>query len=130
MKNGYATFSAMITTSTVAMFAITYLNSWEWSHIFWSETRLYMVLYMGAVMAFIMLIYMRTMYTDRRMNLAILGGSAVVFGLSLWLLRSQATIEDEAWMKAMIPHHSIAILTRTRAKISHPRVRRLADNII
>lgn len=130
MKNGYATFSAMITTSTVAMFAITYLNSWEWSHIFWSETRLYMVLYMGAVMAFIMLIYMRTMYTDRRMNLAILGGSAVVFGLSLWLLRSQATIEDEAWMKAMIPHHSIAILTSTRAKISHPRVRRLADNII
>jgi uncharacterized protein (DUF305 family) len=33
-------------------------------------------------------------------------------------------------MKAMIPHHSIAILTSRRAQISDPRVRQLADEII
>jgi uncharacterized protein (DUF305 family) len=33
-------------------------------------------------------------------------------------------------MKAMIPHHSIAILTSERAHISDPRVRALADEII
>ncbi len=33
-------------------------------------------------------------------------------------------------MKAMIPHHSIAILTSERARISDPRVRKLADGII
>ena len=30
----------------------------------------------------------------------------------------------------MIPHHSIAILTSSRATISDPRVRKLADDII
>jgi len=35
-----------------------------------------------------------------------------------------------SWMRAMIPHHSIAILTSERAHISDPRVRKLADDII
>ena len=30
----------------------------------------------------------------------------------------------------MIPHHSIAILTSSRAQLSDPRVRKLADGII
>ena len=51
-------------------------------------------------------------------------------GLGFWLVRSQATVEDVAWMKAMIPHHSIAILTSERANITDPRVRKLADDII
>ncbi len=54
----------------------------------------------------------------------------LVFALALWLVRSQATVEDVSWMKAMIPHHSIAILTSERAHISDPRVRKLADQII
>ena len=37
---------------------------------------------------------------------------------------------DDEYMKAMIPHHSIAILTSERAQISDPRVRKLADEII
>jgi len=45
-------------------------------------------------------------------------------------VRSQSTVEDVSWMKAMIPHHSIAILTSERAKITDPRVRKLADQII
>ncbi|GJM03899.1 MAG: hypothetical protein DHS20C08_24000 [Rhodomicrobium sp.] len=130
MKNPYTTFIAMIATSIVAMFVMTYLNSWEWSHVFWSESRAYMVLYMGAIMAVIMLLFMLGMYTDNNMNMAIIAGAIIVFGSSLALMRSQATIEDQAWMKAMIPHHSIAILTSSRAKISDPRVRKLADEII
>lgn len=130
MKNRYGLFLAMIATSVVAMYVMTYLNSWELGHVFWSETRAYMVLYMGAVMALIMLSYMLSMYTDRTANTAIVAGSAVVFIVSLWLVRSQTTIEDVSWMRAMIPHHSIAILTSERANISDPRVRKLADEII
>ncbi len=70
------------------------------------------------------------MYDNRRLNLGILVGSVLVFGLSLWLVRSQSTLEDVSWMKAMIPHHSIAILTSERAHISDPRFRELADGII
>ena len=126
----YTKFGAMIATSTVVMFGLMYLNTYAWNHIFFSETRLYMALIMGAVMAVIMLAFMPNMYQNRRMNIGIYAGSVLVFVLALWLVRSQATIGDVAWMKAMIPHHSIAILTSENANISDPRVRELADGII
>ncbi len=126
----YTKFGAMIATSTIIMFGLMYLNTYQLDHLFFSETRAYMALIMGATMAVIMLAFMQNMYTHQRMNLGIYMGSVVVFVLALWLVRSQATIEDVSWMKAMIPHHSIAILTSERAHISDPRVRELADSII
>jgi uncharacterized protein (DUF305 family) len=126
----YSRFAAMIATSTVVMFGLMYLNTYRLDHVFFSETRAYMALYMGAAMAVIMLSYMLNMYSSKRANIGIFVGSAAVFALSLWLVRSQTTVEDVAWMKAMIPHHSIAILTSERANISDPRVRELADTII
>lgn len=126
----YARFFAMIATSTLIMYGLMYLNSYSIDHVFFSETRAYMALYMGAVMAIIMLGFMLTMYTKPAVNIAIVVGSLVLFSGSLWLVRSQDTVQDVAWMKAMIPHHSIAILTSERAEISDPRVHELADEII
>ncbi|OJX37879.1 MAG: DUF305 domain-containing protein [Chloroflexi bacterium 44-23] len=107
-----------------------YLNTYQMDHIFFSETRLYMALIMGAVMALVMLAFMRKMYVNRKANIAIVAGSILIFVLSLWLVRSQETVADVSYMRAMIPHHSIAILTSERAKIPDPRVRELADGII
>lgn len=126
----YRRFAAMIATSTIVMFGLMYLNTYALSHARFSETRVYMALLMGAVMAIIMLLFMRGMYQNRRANMAILAGSVTVFVVSLWLVRSQATVGDVAYMKAMIPHHSIAIMTSERAHIRDPQVRRLADGII
>ncbi|HET9064324.1 MAG TPA: DUF305 domain-containing protein [Gemmatimonadales bacterium] len=126
----YRRFGVMILTSTVVMFGLMYLNTYAVDHVYFSETRAYMALMMGAAMAIVMLLFMRTMYTDRRKNSLILGGSALVFALSLWLVRSQVTVGQVSWMRAMIPHHSIAILTSERATIADPRVRQLADGII
>ncbi len=67
-----------------------------------------------------MAIIMLGMYTKRAVNAAIFLGSVVVFAGALWLVRSQTTVEDVSWMKAMIPHHSIAILTSERAHITRP----------
>ena len=120
----------MVTTSTVIMFGLMYLNTYQLDHVYFSETRVYMAVIMGATMAGIMLGFMLNMYSNQRTNAGIFIGSALVFFLALWLVRSQATIGDVAWMKAMIPHHSIAILTSERANISDPRVRQLADGII
>jgi uncharacterized protein (DUF305 family) len=126
----YPKFLAMIITSTIVMFGLMYLNTYELDHIYFSETRAYMALVMGATMAVIMLVFMLGMYANRAANAAILIGSVVVFAAALWLVRSQATVDEVSWMKAMIPHHSIAILTSERAHISDPRVRKLADGII
>lgn len=126
----YWKFVAMIVTSMVVMFGIKYLNTYELSHVQWSETRFYMTFMMGGAMAIVMLAFMLGMYKNTKANIAIFAGSAVVFFLALWLVRSQETVHDESWMKAMIPHHSIAILTSERANISDVRVRELADRII
>jgi hypothetical protein len=130
MKMGYRRFAAMIATSTVVMFGLMYLNTYALSHVFYSQTRMWMALLMGAVMAVIMLGFMWSMYRNVRTNVAILAGSAVVFAMALWLVRSQETVDDVAYMKAMIPHHSIAIMTSERAHIKDPEVRKLADGII
>jgi len=126
----YGKFLAMILTSTLIMFGFRYLNTYAFDHVFFSETRAYMSLLMGATMAVVMLLFMWPHYENKKANFGILAGSVVIFVLSLWLVRSQVTVADVSWMKAMIPHHSIAILTSERATITDPRVRELADSII
>lgn len=129
-KMGYGRFAAMIAVSTVLMYGLMYLNTYALSHVWFSQTRLWMALLMGAVMALIMLGFMSGMYPSRRTNLAIAGGAVAVFAGALWLVRSQETVDDVSYMKAMIPHHSIAIMTSERAHIHDPEVRKLADGII
>lgn len=129
-KSNYGTFAAMIATSMVVMFGLMYLNTYEFAHVHWSETRLYMTFIMGAAMAVIMLSFMRGMYDNNKINIAIYLGSVVVFLIALFLVRSQMTVGDSSYMSAMIPHHSIAILTSENARIEDARVRELADEII
>ena len=126
----YWKFGAMIATSMAVMFAVMYLNSYEASHVRWSETRFYMTFLMGTAMAAVMLGFMLDMYNSRKINIGIFAASILVFAGALWLVRSQNTVEDLSYMKAMIPHHSIAILTSERANIDDARVRQLADEII
>jgi uncharacterized protein (DUF305 family) len=126
----YGRFAAMIATSTVVMFGLMYLNTYQLDHVTFSETRSWMALLMGAAMSIIMLSFMLHMMENRRVNLGIYLASVLVFAGSLWAVRSQITVDQVSWMKAMIPHHSIAILTSERAEITDPRVRELADEII
>ena len=130
MTMSYARFGAMIAASTIVMFGLMYLNTYAFDHVFFSQTRMWMAFVMGAVMAVIMLAFMMKMYPDKRTNAAILVGSVLIFVAALWLVRSQQTVDDVSYMKAMIPHHSIAIMTSERAHIRDPRVRKLADGII
>lgn len=128
--NPYVKFTIMILTSTVVMFIMMYFTTYQWDHVYFSETRAYMALYMGAMMAIIMLAFMTNMYKKTKVNLMVYGISVVLFAFGLWDVRSQQTVDQVDWMQAMIPHHSIAILTSSRADIEDPRVRQLADDII
>lgn len=126
----YIRFGLMILTSTMVMFILMYLNTYAWEHVYFSETRAYMAIMMGAVMAIIMLAYMLGMYSSTMLNLAIFAGAMIVFALSLWLVRSQVTVSGPSYMRAMIPHHSIAVMTSERAEIRDPRVAKMAEDII
>lgn len=127
----YGRFFAMIGTSMVAMFFLMYLNSYQiLDHAWFSETRLFMTLIMGGAMMGIMLGFMLGMYQDKQWNMAIFGGAALLILSGIFLVRSQITVSDTDYMEGMIPHHSIAILTSSRAGIDDLRVKDLAARII
>ena len=121
----------MLGASFVAMYITMYLNTYEFDHVWFSLTRFYMVCLGISTMALIMFFFMRNMYKNKKKNLGIVIGSVVLFLGALGLVRDQkSTVGDILWMKGMIPHHSIAILTSERADIKDPEVKKLADDII
>lgn len=126
----YWRFAAMILASTAVMFVLMYLNTYAIDHVAYSQTRTWMAVVMGASMAVVMMGFMWSMYENKRKNAGIIVAGVLIFAGALWLVRSQETVSDVSYMKAMIPHHSIAIMTSERAHIRDPRVRKLADGII
>ena len=129
-RQKYLRFGAMIATSTVVMFALTYTNSYAFEHVRWSEERVYMALLMGGAMSVVMLGFMWSMHTNTKVNVAIFVAGFVVMGGALYLSRSQRFVDDREYMKGMIPHHSIAILTSEHADLDDVRVCELANSII
>lgn len=133
-KNGmsnYTKFFLMLGSSFIAMYITMYLNTYEFDHVWFSLTRFYMVCLGIAAMALIMFFFMKDMYKNKKKNLGIIIGSIVLFLGALGLVRDQkSTVGDVLWMKGMIPHHSIAILTSERADIQDPEVKKLAEDII
>ncbi len=126
----YRKFLIMIAVSFVIMYAIMFLNVDEADHIYLSTTRLYMALLMASAMSFIMLLMMRKMYTDNKMNTIILSSSIIVFVVALVFMRNQTFISDRQYMKGMIPHHSSAILFSKHATLTDPEVKKLSQEII
>ena len=130
-KGNYKTFFIMLGCSFITMYITMYLNTYSIDHVYFSLTRFYMTCLGISTMAVVMWFFMRKMYQDKKKNIAILIGSLVLFVSALSLVRMQKPIiGDILWMKAMIPHHSIAILTSERADIKDPEVKQLAENII
>jgi len=128
--NPYPKFFLMLAASFVVMYVVMYLNTYEWDHVYFSLMRFYMTCLMIVPMALIMLGFMGSMYPRRGLNLLIGGAGGLLFVIVYFLMRTQSLVNDVRWMEAMIPHHSIAILTSERANIQDPEVRKLADGII
>lgn len=128
--NHYPKFFLMLAASFVVMYVVMYLNTYEWDHVYFSLMRFYMTCLMVLPMGLIMLAFMSSMYPKRGLNLFIGGAGSMLFMVVYFLMRTQSFVNDVRWMEAMIPHHSIAILTSERANIQDPEVRKLADGII
>lgn len=130
-NDNYIRFFLMLGGSFIAMYITMYLNTYQTDHVYFSLTRFYMSCLGIAAMAAIMMSLMLKMYKDKKKNIGIYIGSLVLFVSALVLVRAQKPIiGDVLYMKAMIPHHSIAILTSERADIQDPEVKQLAKDII
>lgn len=130
MAMSWGKFAAMIGVSTLVMFPLMYQLVYAWDHVFFSISRLVGALAMGCVMAVIMLAFMWPMYRGNGIKAAVLVGAAAGAIILIAVNRSQSLVGDTAFMRAMIPHHSIAINNARNARITDPRVRELADRII
>lgn len=129
-SNNYLKFSAMMAVSFVIMYAVMFLNADLFEHVMLSTTRTYMTLLMIAPMAISMILFMWGMYENKKANYLILGAAVILFLGTLTMLRNQTFISDIQWMKAMIPHHSSAIMVSQSAHLTDPEAQQLAKDII
>ncbi|MDQ1096706.1 MULTISPECIES: DUF305 domain-containing protein [Chryseobacterium] len=126
----YRKFFLMMFFSFILMYIMMFLNVNAAEDYYTSLTRIYMALMMVAPMAILMIMMMGRMYPDRKKNSMIIIISALVFIASFTALRLQLAVGDAQYLRAMIPHHSSAIMTSRHAGIKDPEVRALADSII
>jgi len=130
---GTMSYRKLFTTMSISflvMYAVMFLNMDKLSHYHTSATRIYMAILMVAPMAVVMLLMMGNMYPNKKLNTTIIISSLVLFAVILAALRTQTPVNDLQYMKAMIPHHSSAIMVSKHANITDPEVRKLADSII
>lgn len=126
----YKMFSLMMLISFIIMYSVMFLNMDKSDHYHTSVTRVYMALLMVAPMAVVMMLMMGKMYPNKRMNTGIILGAVILFGVVLAGLRTQTPIGDLQYMKAMIPHHSSAIMVSKHTTIKDPEVKKLSEQII
>lgn len=129
-NNPYPKFALIMAISFVVMYLVMFLNVADFSHIYISLTRFYMTTLMIATMAITMLVLMWNMYPNLKVNVFILLFAAATFGGTLFLLRTQAFVSDIQYMKAMIPHHSSAIMTSSNVDFKDLEAKKLAKDII
>lgn len=128
-KGMYLRFGAMILTAMVVMYWVMFVASWDLSHVRFSQSRVFMALAMGGTMGLVMLGWMLNMYKNTKANIIIVLVSILLFSAGIALDRSQITVEDISFMRAMIPHHSLAITRSERAQIDDVRLCELAYEI-
>lgn len=126
----YQTLAVAITVHFFIMWALTYSGVYAFDHIFLNLNRFYMPVLMVAPMVVVMLVAMRHMFENKRLNIAIYAGSAVVFVAAFVGIQRQVFVGDEQLSKSMIPHHSIAIKTCEYADLDDPETIELCDQII
>jgi uncharacterized protein (DUF305 family) len=73
---------------------------------------------------------MGAMYKNRTANIAIMIASVAALAGFFTLIRTQAAVGDNQFLKSMIPHHSGAILMCQRADVRDAEVKRLCATII
>jgi uncharacterized protein (DUF305 family) len=112
------------------MFFLTYVLIASTEHFFININRIYMALIMAAPMVIVMLLVMRSMFMNQRLNTILLVTFGALTLLLFFLMRAQAPVGDVQFLRSMIPHHSSAILMCEQAEITDTEILELCDQIV
>lgn len=130
MEGMYRKLALAISINAVLMYLITYVNLADISHFQININRLYMALLMAAPMVIIMLLVMRSMFNNDRLNIGLYAAAAGAILLLFLLIRTQTPVGNEQFLHSMIPHHSSAILMCEESTISDPEISDLCNQIV
>lgn len=125
----YGRLLVMTGVSFLAMYALMYAMVDRFANVYPSFNQFYMAGLMAAAMVPIELLVMRGMYPNARLNAVFLAGGFLVLAAFWFLIRQQAAIGDEQFVKSMIPHHSGAILMCNESQLRDPELQTLCGEI-
>lgn len=130
VRHHYLMLGVNLLLSLIIMYVAMFAMIWTWGEFVQNINFLYMALVMWAPMAAAMLLTMRPMYPNKKLNGLLYLGFAVVFILSMIGIREQSLVGDRQFLRSMIPHHSGAVLMCEKARITDPEVQKLCQGII
>jgi hypothetical protein len=122
MRSHYRMLGLNLVLSVIVMYFVMFTMIWSFGDFFNNLNMFYMALMMATPMGILMLLLMSTMYSNKRLNFGLYGLFALLFILAFWGMRAQVLVGDRQFLRAMIPHHSGAILMCNRAAIRDPEI--------
>lgn len=128
--SGYRNLAVALTLSFLVMYPLTMVFITRSNHFYINLSNAYMALVMVAPMGLIMMAVMRNMFPKKSLNLALIAGFVALFVVALLMGRAQVGVGNDQFLKAMIPHHSRAILVCENANITDPEIQQLCQQII
>jgi carbon starvation protein CstA len=129
-ENHYRHLLIMAVLSFVAMYILMYAMVDTIDNVYNNFNQFYMAGLMTAPMVLIELFVMRAMYQDKRRNILIIAISLIALLGFFLLIRQQTVINDNQFLRSMIPHHGGAILMCEQAPIQDAEIQGLCGNII
>lgn len=126
----YRNLALSLALNAVVMFVVMYVMIDDLGHFYVNLNNVYMTALMVAPMLIVMLLIMRAMYPNRRLNMGLIAGAVVLFAGFFVLVREQYPVGDVQFLRSMIPHHSGAILMCSQAQITDPEIQTLCAQII
>lgn len=125
MRHHYVMLAVNLGLSLIVMYLAMFAMIFSWGEFIQNINFFYMALVMWAPMAIIMLLTMRSMYMNKKLNLVLYAAFAAVFALSLLGIRAQGLVGDRQFVASMIPHHSGAVLMCKEASLKDRELRDL-----
>ncbi|MBE7552541.1 MAG: DUF305 domain-containing protein [Anaerolineales bacterium] len=126
----YKKLALAISINAVIMYLLTYVMIDEIDHLYLNINRLYMALIMVAPMVIVMLLVMRSMYENEKLNYMLIAAFSGLFILSFYLARTQTPVGNDQFLRSMIPHHSSAILMCQQSEITDSEIINLCEQIV
>ncbi len=128
--NHYGRLGLMLLASFAAMYVLMYAMVDVVGNAIPSVNQAYMAGLMTAPMLVIELLLMGSMYPNKTANKVLLATGVAALGLFWWGIRSQAAVNDDQFLRSMIPHHAGALLMCREAELRDPELKALCNSII